>query len=177
MNPTQLGLLYNTMVLPHLQYCIINWGNFKHDSNVGMKNKLLTLQKCLVRIISNAHRISHADPLFFNNNILKIDELFEQSIRVFSFKLHKNLLPREISSFFEKVDHGHNTRGARNNFFVTLSDKRSIKSIVPSCWNSLPLQLKQCPSVASFKINSKNALLAPYESFSCHIRNCKSCLV
>ena len=114
---------------------------------------------------------------FFNNNILKIDELFEQSIRVFSFKLHKNLLPREISSFFEKVDHSHNTRGARNNFFVTLSDKRSIKSIVPACWNSLPLQLKQCPSVASFKINSKNALLAPYESFSCHTRNCKSCLV
>ena len=67
MNSTQLGLLYNTMVLPHLQYCIINWGNFKYDSNIALKNKLLTLQKCLVRIISNAHRISHADPLFFNN--------------------------------------------------------------------------------------------------------------
>ena len=25
MNATQLALLYNTMVLPHLQYCIINW--------------------------------------------------------------------------------------------------------------------------------------------------------
>ena len=48
MDPTQLGLLYNTMVLPHLQYCIINWGNFKHNSNVGMENKLLSLQKSLV---------------------------------------------------------------------------------------------------------------------------------
>ena len=177
MNSTQLGLLYNTMVLPHLQYCIINWGNFKYDSNIALKNKLLTLQKCLVRIISNAHRISHADPLFFNNNILKIDDLFEQSIRILSFKIHNNLLPGEISSFFDKNVHCYNTRGARNNLFVTLSDKRSIKSLVPASWNSLPLPLKQCPSVASFKINSKNALLAPYKSFSCYTRNCQSCLV
>ena len=183
MNPTQLRLLYNTMVLPHLQYCIINWGNFKHDSNIGLKNKLLTLQKCLVRIISNSHRISHADPLFFNNNILKVDDLFEQSIRIFAFKLHKNLLPRETSSFFDKIEHNYSTRGASNNLFVTLSDKRSIKSIVPACWNSLPVQLKQSPSVASFKTISKSALLSPYESFccscscSCRTRNCQSCLV
>ena len=106
-----------------------------------------------------------------------IDDLFEQSIRILSFKIHNNLLPGEISSFFDKNVHCYNTRGARNNLFVTLSDKRSIKSLVPASWNSLPLPLKQCPSVASFKINSKNALLAPYKSFSCYTRNCQSCLV
>ena len=177
MNSTQLGLLYNTMVLPHLQYCIINWGNFKHDKNIALKNKLLSLQKSLVRIIGNAHRISHTDPLFFNNSILKIDDLFEQSIRVFSFKINNNLLPREISSFIDTNKHSYNTRGARNNLFVTLSDKRSIKSLVPACWNALPLPLKQCPSVASFKTSSKNDLLAHYKSFCCHTRNCQSCLV
>ena len=44
MNEAQLTLLYNTMVLPHLQYCLINLGNFKQDSNIGMKKKLLNLQ-------------------------------------------------------------------------------------------------------------------------------------
>ena len=29
MTGPQLLLLYNTMVLPHLQYCLISWGNFK----------------------------------------------------------------------------------------------------------------------------------------------------
>ena len=28
MDGAQLLLLYNTMVLPHLQYCLLNWGNF-----------------------------------------------------------------------------------------------------------------------------------------------------
>ena len=177
MNATQLALLYNTMVLPHLQYCIINWGNFRHDSNIGLQNKLLTLQKCLVRLISGAHRISHADPLFFKHSILKIDDLYEQSIRMFSFKLQKKLIPLEIASMFSKIEHSYNTRGARNNFYVVHSDKRSMKSIAPACWNSIPTDLKQCPSIASFKSNSKKALLAPYASFSCKTRNCKSCQV
>ena len=157
MNSTQLALLYNTMVLPHLQYCIINWGNFKHDSNIGLWNKLLTLQKCLVRIVNGAHRISHADPLFFNKSILKIDDLYEQSLRIFAYKLHNSLLPQEVQSMFPKCYHNHNTRGAKNNFFVVRSDKRSMKSIAPACWNTLPLQLKQCPSVLSFKNTSRHS--------------------
>ena len=29
MNRAQLLQLYNTMVLPYIQYCLLNWGNFK----------------------------------------------------------------------------------------------------------------------------------------------------
>ena len=64
MDGPQLFLLYNTMVLPHLQYCLLNWGNFKGDRNLGLRDRLLALQKRLVRIICGASRISHADPLF-----------------------------------------------------------------------------------------------------------------
>ena len=82
MKGPQLSLLYNTMVLPHLQYCLINWGNFKGDRNLGLRDGLLTLQKSLVRIISNGHRISHADPLFAKLGILKIGDLFTQAVSV-----------------------------------------------------------------------------------------------
>ena len=51
MNGAQLLLLYNTMVLPHLQYCLLNWGNFGGDANLKFRNEILTLQKSLVRII------------------------------------------------------------------------------------------------------------------------------
>ena len=43
MNGPQLFLLYNTMVLPHLQYCLLNWGNFKGDHNLGLRDRILTL--------------------------------------------------------------------------------------------------------------------------------------
>ena len=175
MSPTQLALLYNTMVLPHLQYCLINWGNFKADSNLKLGNKLLKLQKCLMRIINDTPHLSHADPLFYNQSSLKIDDLYTQSIRMFSFKLFNNLLPEQIVEFFPKITHSHNTRSAKNNLFVGRSDPRSLKYVVPRCWNSLPVGLKTASSIATFKAKSKDLLLAPYGNFVCQLSSCPSC--
>ena len=171
-----LVLLYNTMVLPHLQYCLLNWGNFKGDHNLGLRDRLLTLQKSLVRIICSAGRISHADPLFADLATLKIDDLFTQSVRVFSYKLSKDMLPGTMASMISSVNHGYSTRGARSNFFVSHSDYRSIKCIAPKYWNSLSSSLKESPSIATFKNKSKLDLLAPYRDFECHARNCRSCV-
>ena len=137
MDGPQLSCLYNTMVLPHLQYCLINWGNFKGDRNLGLRDRLLTLQKCLVRIVSGASRLPHADPLFFSLAALKVDDLFAQSVRVFSFKMLRGMLPGGVATILKRTDHGHATRGARSNLFVSHSDSRSIKSIAPKYWNFL----------------------------------------
>ena len=175
MNGPQLSLLYNTMVLPHLQYCLINWGNFKGDRNIGLRDGLLTLQKSLVRIITGAHRISHADPLFAGLGMLKIDDLFTQAVGVYSYKLSTGMLPAGMTRYFAKVKHGHNTRGARSNFFVSRSDGGSIGNIAPKIWNALSPEIKLSPSIASFKARSKAALLGPYSAFVCNVRRCRSC--
>ena len=175
MNEPQLFLLYNTMVLPYLQYCLLNWGNFKGDRNLGLRDRLLTLQKSLVRIICGANRLSHADPLFAKMATLKIDDLYAQSVRIFSYKMHKDMLPGAMASFIEKVGHNYATRGAKSNFFVSHSNCRSIKSIAPRYWNSLSSSLKDSVSIATFKKKSKQDLLLPYNDFACHIRNCRSC--
>ena len=154
---------------------MINWGNFKGDRNLGLRDRLLSLQKCLVRIICGASHISHADPLFAQLNALKADDLFTQSVRIFSYKMSRGLLPGGMTAFLDKVDHGHLTRGAKNNFFVSHSDRRSIRSVAPQIWNSLQTGMKQSPSIASFKERSKLDLLAPYGRFSCSARGCRSC--
>ena len=154
---------------------MINWDNFKGDRNPGPRDRLLTLQKCLVRIVCGSPRISHADPLFAKLTSLKIDDLYEQSVRIFSYKLSRGMLPCAMANLICKADHGHLTRGARSNFFVGRSDDRSIKSIAPKYWNPLPQELKALPSIASFKERSKLDLLAPYEAFVCSVRGCGSC--
>ena len=60
-------------------FSLINWGNFKEDRNLGLRNGLLSLQKRLVRIICGTHRISHADPLFAELGALKVDDLYAQT--------------------------------------------------------------------------------------------------
>ena len=135
----------------------------------------MTLQKSLVRTITGSKPLSHADPLFAKLGILKIDDLFKQRVRMFSYKLRKNMLPDGMTMLFDKVSHGHNTRGARSNLFVSRSDTRSIKYIAPNHWNALSEELKQSPSLGSFKHRSKVDLLAPCVAFSCGVRGCVSC--
>ena len=137
----------------------------------------MSLQKSLVRIIGlSKNPISHTDPLFAKLAILKIDDLYTQRVRLFSYKLSRGLLPNGVSSLFEKIRHSHGTRGVNGNLFVGRYDSRSIRTIAPRCWNALPNSLKGLPSVTSFKEGSKRGLLAPYSSFVCKARGCASCV-
>ena len=55
-----LIMLYNALVLPHINYCNIVWAN----CNKTKLNSILLLQKRALRICTNSHYLSHADPLF-----------------------------------------------------------------------------------------------------------------
>jgi hypothetical protein len=48
LNERLLISLYNSMVLPHLQYCLMMWGNFETDRNKTQGETLLKLQKRFV---------------------------------------------------------------------------------------------------------------------------------
>ena len=138
---------------------------------------MITLQKCLVRTVSGAHRRSHSSLLFANLETLKVDDLFTQSVRIFCYQLWKGLLPSEMASYVRRINHGHSTRGAISNFYVGKACPRSIRQIAPSYWNLLSIEPKLSPSVASFKERSKRDLLGQYASFSCSARNCYPCTV
>ena len=178
MGVPQLLSLYNTMVLPYLNYCLINWGNLAGDANLGLRDEILGLQKSLVRIISSSPYLSHADPLFADLGILKIDDLYQQTIRVFAYKAFHGHMPSVMCSLFNKVSdlYSHRTRGATDgNFFIFGRNLRSVRYLVPSAWNSLDKNLKSSESISSFKNASKDRLLDVYARFQCLDTNCFSC--
>ena len=59
--------IYNTLILPHINYGILSWG-FKSDRN-------LKLQKKAVRIITLSKFNAHSEPIFKRLNVLKVDSL------------------------------------------------------------------------------------------------------
>ena len=59
--------LYNSMILPYINYGLLSWG--------WKANKLIKLQKKSVRIITNSKYNSHCDPLFKRLKILKAPDL------------------------------------------------------------------------------------------------------
>ena len=64
-----LRILYNSLILSHLQYCILTWG-FKSD-------RLFKLQKRAVRIITCSKYHDHTEPLLKALNLLKIEDIMK----------------------------------------------------------------------------------------------------
>ena len=82
---TILRLLYNYLVLPHLQYGILIWG-FK-------PGRLFKLQKRAMRIITNSRYNAHTEPIFRRLNLLKLDDIFRCNALRFVYNLFNDRLP------------------------------------------------------------------------------------
>ena len=64
-----LRILYNSLILSHLQYCVLSWG-FKSD-------RIFKLQKRAVRIITCSKYNAHTEPLLKTLNLLKIEAIMK----------------------------------------------------------------------------------------------------
>ena len=60
--------IYNSLIIPHINYCILLWGS--------ENNRVAKLQKRAVRIIRGESRLSHTDPIFKELNHLKINDTY-----------------------------------------------------------------------------------------------------
>ena len=84
--------IYNSLILPHFNYCHLAWG-----SNITAGHKLHLLQKKAVRIVDHRHFLAHTEPICKRLRIVKIVDMFQISIWKFYYKLMNNMLP----SYFE----------------------------------------------------------------------------
>ena len=67
--PTEILLaIYNALVLPHINYCILSCGA---DSNT-----IFILQKKAIRAIASAGYNAHTEPFFKLYNLLKIEDIY-----------------------------------------------------------------------------------------------------
>jgi len=175
-----LKILYQSLIVPYMNYGIVAWGN------TGMKSKdlkrLTLLQKRAIRVINNVSYNSHTDPLFKNCKLLKLNDIYKlQCCKIAHNKLN-NLLPHNISillSLRENV-HQHNTR-QRSTFNSPPIRKKISCQLLPvkvaSCWNDLPDYIRNHSSVSvhTFKKHFKTHILSSYSSH-CNINNCYICM-
>ena len=89
--------LYNSLILPYLNYCPLVWAGCSSDHKL---NKILTIQKKAVRIINKSSFKAHSSPLFKKLNLLQIGDLSKLQLAVFMYKLHANQLPPSLKAYF-----------------------------------------------------------------------------
>lgn len=134
---TQINLYY-TFVYPYLTYCNIIWGN---SAKVNI-NRLLVLQKRILRIIYNVD-VRHSSKEFFDaSKIMNVYELNIYCTCMFMFKHWKGFLPKSFDSMFKKRNmvHSCNTRSSHMYELIlcrTETRKKTIAYNGPLVFNRL----------------------------------------
>ena len=172
-----LHSLYNGLVLPHLQYCLMVWGNFATDRNKTRGDALLRLQKRFVGLMAGKRGRYHADPLFARFGVLKVGDLYRQQVRVHAWRFWNGRLPENQAAMLDRVGslHGHATRSARSGLVVATRDHGSVGYRVPVEWRSLTEEQRGLGSVAGFKRSSRAGFLGQYGGFVCRAVGCGVC--
>ena len=73
-------MLYNSLLLPHINYCLTTWGYQCH--------RLQKLQKRAIRIITLSKYNDHTAPLFKKLNLLTIKDILHYSGRLNKIQIY-----------------------------------------------------------------------------------------
>ena len=109
-----LHTLYNSTILPYLNYCTQVWGAAYKSS----LQRIFILQKRALRIISKSKVDVHTDPIFKVLKLLKCQDiyLFQLGLFMFSFKSSTINIPPKFDNVFLRNNqiHSYNTRKAHS---------------------------------------------------------------
>ena len=152
---TPIFSFFQLVFLTFVFYSNLVWGGtfFSH------LQPLILLQKKIVRIINSAHYLQHTNPLFYQNRILKFQDIHFFTLAVFMFK-------NENSSIFYHP-HLQNTRNRelpRPVFQHLTLTQHSVFFKGPTAWNSLPQTVRESRNLDRFKLNLKKYIFDGYVS-------------
>ena len=152
----QLKVLYYSLVVPHISYGIEAW----YGASQCASERIFVLQKKAIRNTNNLQYNDHTHFYFKNNEILKIDDLYNLKIGVQMFnKFRWNSISNQSSV------HDYTTRNRHNLVIPRMKKATSQLSWMyrgNHLWNSLPVELRNVNSSNKFKILLKRYLLSKY---------------
>ena len=112
-------MLYNSLILPHLNYGILAWG--------AIPGRLVKLQKWAIRTISNSKYNAHTEPLFKKYGLLKLTDIYQLVALKFQFKYQNDTLPSYFRSIFS-TSQPTNDLNTRNRHYVCLNQPRTTSA-------------------------------------------------
>ena len=131
----ELLLLYNTLILPYLNYCAVVWGS-NYITNI---KSLIKLQKRAVRLIDKKSYIHPSGELFKKYKILKVPELVKEQIIMILLSFINKTLPAPIAEMF-RYNRPNNTRLSKH-FFVPYAQTNyrtfALSYLAPKSWNKI----------------------------------------
>ena len=141
-------LLYKTLILPHIKYCILVWG---HKSD-----RLFKIQKRPVGTINASNYNAHTEPLYKKCRLLKLNDIQQIQELKFDYKFKNHQIPKylqQLPFILNNTFHEHNTR-RRNAMHIIRTTHEFAKHCIR---NSTPKLVNSSPPSITTKIQTYNA--------------------
>ena len=169
-----LQILYNSLILSHINSNITAWGFASH--------KLCRLQKRALRLITDSRYNAHTQPLFKALGTLTLDDTLKMQCIKFYYKCIQGKLPPFFYTFFiEKTTlHNYHTRRRNDIHFQTTHSSTAqncIKYYIPKLLSTLPTRVTEkihTHSYTGFCMYVKKYFVDQYND-SCSIIHCYIC--
>ena len=160
LNKSVLLNLYYSFAYPYFIYCNHVWGN-TYPTNL---NKMIVLQKKLIRIVTCSPYRAHSKPLLVANNVLSVNEINVYIVGIFMYNYCQDHLPNLFHGFIQRINevHDRNTRQSNElhvKFARTDVRKFSLRIHGARIWNDIPMYIKHATSVNVFKQMLKKHLI------------------
>ena len=157
------NILYNSLILPHIDYCSPVWTTAADK----LVNRIQVLQNRAARLVLGRKlRDSHVTDMFAELKWLQVRQRGSYFRNTLMYKCVNGLAPDYLTknTVLQKNAHSHRTRSSCcNNVLLapvkTECGKRSFKFSGGSSWNCLPPNMKVLPTLSNFKINLRSHLL------------------
>ena len=151
---TQWKCFFYAHCLSHINYASTVWSG---AGDVHLK-KLNSLHRRAAKIIVPSPFLSTSEKLL-SANILPLKQQFELNIALLVYKTRYELAPQYLARLLSRAD----SRYESNNYILprTRIDlyKTSFAFSGASVWNSLPVSVRSCTSLLSFKSSAKKYFL------------------
>ena len=147
-------------VLTRLDYCNSLLGGVAKKQI----NRLQRAQNSAAKMVLRKKKKDHVKPLLNQLHWLPVEQRIQYKLGTLAYRHFDGTLPPYLS---DKLSHHTTTRTLRSSGQLLLttpqtklktSGDRSFRFQTPHIWNSIPLQVRQSPSLNSFKKNMKTYL-------------------
>jgi hypothetical protein len=168
-------LIYNSLILSHLNFCILAWGH--------QCERIVKLQKKIIRILNISKYNAHTEPIFKTLKLLKVNDILKLQEFKFYYKFKNNKLPYYLQNlpFNPNTNtHNHNTRRQYDLRQMKPNHEYARKCLrydIPIVINSAPVEIIDkidTHSLPGFAGYIKLKILQSYQE-NCTIVNCYIC--
>ena len=161
LNKNALLVIYHSLMLSHIRYCITNW----FHGNLAIVSQLQNICNKFIRLSFGLASEDDILPFMRRHNLLTIKDIFKHDVAVIMYKYHQGALPSAFDDMFRSKTSSIKTRSNSQlvpAFCRSTVSQQSTRYVGPKVWSEIPIAIRKSRTISAFKKKLKQYFINGY---------------